>query len=277
MPIAMTAARAIADHNSPSRGPESPRGRELRYQRLKEKEEQKKTYKALVAQVEAAFLPLILPNHLYLSKAKIQDHDGEAQVRDKDGTLSRSAYGFQIAANAGGGPLLVGCRHGSPWRNKLRDIALCLGEQWYASAGGPWLLATSKERSLTVKHRSPGPDLKGGIQIRTGTAIKINFGSTFRMAVPNLEDNTLVLQEFEWLHKARGLSRLFPPKRPEPLENGLSILVQRSTKKTVARMGWGDKQGNLMTGDFKIEFLNAGCTYGGAWKILSFVIGVMTF
>lgn len=182
-----------------------------------------------------------------------------------------TAHGFQIASNAGGGPLLVGYRYGSRWKNKVEDISLCLGEEWYGSVDGPFFRATRHGITFRFIYRSPAPDVTGKY-IRTGMATKSALGTIFSFKVPDLAYNTLIMQEFEWRH--RGTQRL---KGSNFANKGVSILVQKSINQAVARMSRGQKAGKALTGDFEIEFLGAGQTYGGSWKIVCFMVGIMGY
>lgn len=201
-----------------------------------------------------------LPDQLHLSQAPVRDH-----VTRYTGPKGR---GVRISANAGGAPLLVGHRYGSSWRNRLKSVSLCLGEESYASAGGPgaFIKATDLKTSIRIVYRS-GAQNAPETYIKTGAAVKSPLGTKFSMAVPDLADNKPALQDFEWWHR-----------RPEPVNHGARtntlILVQRSTSQVVARMVC---RGKVKTGDFDVEFLGAGRTYGGIWKILSFVIGILAF
>lgn len=198
---------------------------------------------------------------MYLSETIVHGHEAPPPP----------AHGFQISTNAGGGPLLVGFRYGSRWKNKIEDISLCLGEEWYGSAYGPFFRATSHGITFKFVHRNPAPD-KTGKHLRMGMATKSALGTIFSFKVPNLADNTMNLQDFEWRH--RGTQRL---RGSNYANKGVSVLVQKSINQAVACMCWGHKAGKVLTGDFAIEFLGAGQTYGGIWKLVSFMIGILGY
>lgn len=94
------------------------------------------------------------------------------------------------------------------------------------------------------------------------------------MIVPDLTQNTPVLQEFEWLHQ-----KTFESSEGEP-QSG-TILVLNSTThppQMVARIDWGErKHHKVLTGAFDIVFVGAGTAFGGTWKIIAFVIGILGF
>lgn len=155
---------------------------------------------------------------------------------------------------------------------------MCIGDEWYASSHGAWLKASAcaccSGRDIKFAYRLKDASHSDGPAniVRKGLATKSDLGTHFRIEVPDLSTNTPAMQDFEWRH--RGPQRL---EGEDQARSGVSVLVQQSVGKAVARMSFGEKSGNVLSGDFVIEFLGAGCTYEGTWKMFAFVIGILGF
>lgn len=208
-----------------------------------------------------------LPDHLCLCKTEVISENGDSK-------LATSRYGFKIAGNAGAEPLLVGFRYGSRLRNKIRHLSLCLGAKWYGSSNGPFLKAShDRKKSFTITYRSEYPNIDGKC-VRVITTRRSKLGTTFEMVVPDLATNAPTLERFEWRHRK---DFRFRGKKPE-FGNVLVLASATQPQQIVAYMEWGEgRLHRAMTRDFHIDFTGAGSALGGAWKVVAFIIGILTF
>lgn len=94
------------------------------------------------------------------------------------------------------------------------------------------------------------------------------------MVVPDLATNAPTLERFEWRHRK---DFRFRGEKPE-FGNVLVLASATQPQQIVAYMEWGEgRLHRAMTRDFHIDFTGAGSALGGAWKVVAFIIGILTF
>lgn len=208
-----------------------------------------------------------LPDHLCLCASEVGPEDGDSK-------LSTSPYGLKIAENTSAEPLLVGFRYGSRLRNKIYHISLCLGPKWYGSSNGPFLKASHERRNnFIITYRSEYPDLDGKC-VRVIHTTSSKLGTTFGMVVPDLATNMPTLEAFGWRQRQD-----FRFKSEKPRYGKVLVLTSAAQpQQVVAYMEWGEgRLHRAMTRDFNIDFIGVGSAYGGTWKVIAFIVGILTF
>lgn len=91
----------------------------------------------------------------------------------------------------------------------------------------------------------------------------------FQLELVNQDTKKSSCEFFEWRHQ-----RAFTLMGNVNQQYG-SVLVRLSTNQAVARIQYGDyKVGSALAQDLVIEYLGAGQSFGGLWKIIALVLGV---
>lgn len=153
-------------------------------------------------------------------------------------------------------------------------MSLCLGAKWYGSSNGPFLSASHDlKKSFTVTYRSEYPNADGRY-IRAINTKSSKLGTIFEMVVPDLATNSPMLERFEWRHRQ---DFRFSGRGPE-FGNVLVLASATKPQQIVAHMEWGEGRSHrVMTREFNIDFIGAGSAFGGTWKVIAFVIGILIF